>query len=428
MSVGKPSDPFKRHKTRFRGITYRERLDGSRQFFVYAQGKQIPVEGGERDALTKQAELRGRMARGEQVAPAKKRFGEVADEWLATKRRLRPKTLAGYRSALKCHLLPYFGELRIGHVTEDRVAAFVADMERKTKRTRKNATNVPAPTLKGWTVQGALTPLSGIMAHAVRKGYVARNPVTLLTRDERPEKNERPKRILEPDEIDRLLAAAPEKYRPIIATAIYTGLRLGELLGLRWADVDFAQGVVNVRGQVTQAGGRVEYGKTENALREVVLAPEVARMLAEHRLRSSFSGDEDFVFASGAGTPLHYRNVERRGMDEAVARAGLAGEAKLVFHQLRHTYASMLIAQGLDPAQVCSQMGHANPAITLRIYTHLFDRRNSREKIRAAVGRAIGKSLASADGNAPENAATSGGAEPAALQEIRDAREAVGTP
>jgi hypothetical protein len=66
----------------------------------------------------------------------------------------------------------------------------------------------------------------------------------------------------------------------------------------------------------------------------------------------------------------------------------------------------MLIAQGLDPAQVCSQMGHANPAITLRIYTHLFDRGNSREKIRAAVGRAIGKSLASTDQNEPENAAS----------------------
>jgi hypothetical protein len=84
------ASPFKRHKTRHRGITFRVRADGSRGYYVYAAGKQIAVDGVEREAVAKQAELRGKIARGEPVAPANVTFAETAEQWFESKRKLRP--------------------------------------------------------------------------------------------------------------------------------------------------------------------------------------------------------------------------------------------------------------------------------------------------------------------------------------------------
>src|SRR5512133_1509057 len=92
-------DPFKRYRTRHRGVTYRARADGSRRYFVYARGKQHPVEGGEREAMARQAELRGKVARGEKITSTNLRFQEVAEQWFESKRRLRPWTRKLYRAA-----------------------------------------------------------------------------------------------------------------------------------------------------------------------------------------------------------------------------------------------------------------------------------------------------------------------------------------
>jgi integrase len=90
-------------------------------------------------------------------------------------------------------------------------------------------------------------------------------------------------------------------------------------------------------------------------------------------LRLGRARREDFVFTSQAGTPMHYRDVVRRGLDKAREASGLAAEPTLRFHDLRHTFASLLIARGLDVVFVSRQLGHADPSITLRVYAHLFD-------------------------------------------------------
>jgi integrase len=146
-------------------------------------------------------------------------------------------------------------------------------------------------------------------------------------------------------------------------------MRLGELLGLKWGDVDFAASVVRVRRQADRQG-KLASPKTRQGSRDIVLAPPLAKLLREHRLASRFSTDADFVFASATGGPLNGRNVSRRGLDKALDAAELG---KLRFHDLRHTYASLLIAEGLNVVFVSRQLGHASPDITLRVYAHLFD-------------------------------------------------------
>src|SRR5205085_11916728 len=111
-------------------------------------------------------------------------------------------------------------------------------------------------------------------------------------------------RILRSEEIDALLRAATPSYRPVLATAIFTGLRQGELLGLKWGDIDFDGRVVHVRRQLDRKGGYAE-PKTPRALRTVVLMPSLASLLQEHRSASAHSGVADPVFATTTGRPLY---------------------------------------------------------------------------------------------------------------------------
>ena len=206
-------------------------------------------------------------------------------------------------------------------------------------------------------------------------------------------------RVLQRNEIGTLLDAADTTHRPLLATAIFTGLRLGELLGLTWADIDFSAGLISVRRQLDRDGERVK-PKTPQAIREVVLMPALARIVREHQLQSQFEDDDDPVFASAVGTPMHYRNVSRRGLDGAVKRAGLNGGSRpsLRFHDLRHTFASLLIAEGTNVVFVSGQLGHASPDITLKVYAHLFDRAAHAERARSALEDGYGKLLESSGG------------------------------
>lgn len=225
--------------------------------------------------------------------------------------------------------------------------------------------------------------------------------------DEKPEIGSRQKRILETADIQRLLAAMPEKYRPIFQTAVFTGARIGEVLGLRWGDVDFTRQVICVRRQLTQLGD-IDEPKTASGKREILMFPNLATMLREHRLRSPFSQDDDYVFATRNGTPFSQRNVTKRGLEKAAEAVGLNRPGERIHsHDLRHTFASMLIREGADVVFVARQLGHANPAITLRVYAHLFDSDAQSSRMRDALEARFGVTKrVTSDGNEREDTGT----------------------
>jgi integrase len=395
----------RRVKTKIPGIYYRETESGERRYsFTYrdSSGRQHwrTVAGGLEDAKAAQAEMVVRKGRGERIEPTRLTFEQAATRWLDSKPRLRQKTRTGYEGALRNHLLPALGKKPIHAVTEDDVARLIRDLEAKG--------------LKPWSIRGqALTPLSGIFKHAVRRGWRADNPVRNLEADEKPAIKSRPKRILEESEIRTLIEKTPPKYEPLIRTAVFTGLRLGELLGLKWSDVDFGAGLIRVRRQLAQRG-ELEEPKTASGKRDVVMFPDLARALRQHRLASLFSGEGDFVFSTREGTPHLQGNVTKRGLYRAATAANLhrPGEPKLHMHDLRHCFASMLIREGADVVFVARQLGHANPAITLRVYAHLFDSKAQAKRMREALeARFGGNAVVTSDGDSREKTATEDGGE-----------------
>lgn len=377
MSVSNGNARFTRHSTRYRGITYRLLGDGSRRYSVYFKGLYIAVEGGAQEAIAKQAELRGKAVRGEApIISTKVTFGEVAEAWLESKR-LRSYTRRNYRASLDNVLLPRFADRRVTSITPDHVAALVRDLERKGL----------APT----TITDYMKPLTGTMAFAMRRGLVAANPCSLLTRDERPRPRERQEvHVWSDEEIETLLDAAARlahksearyDYTPLLKVAVSTGLRLGEALGLTWADVDLHEGVLHVRRQWTRAG---EYGptKTKASVRRIPLSDDLTKYLTALKLRSGYSKDADPVFASKAGKPLGHRNATARGFEPAAKLAGIEGVS---FHSLRHAFASRMIARGIEPITLAKVMGHEDARITLSRYAHLYDRQRTDEAVRQAM-------------------------------------------
>jgi integrase len=161
----------------------------------------------------------------------------------------------------------------------------------------------------------ALRPLSRVLSHAARRGIIPVNPLTRLERGERPRAERRERRVLDPGEIGRLLAATDDRHRLLLDLTLTTGLRQGEALGLTWADVDTARAVLTIRAQLGRDGKRVR-PKTEAAVREIELPGSLVTALREHKAASRFSQPGDFVFASTTGGPMHYRNVARRGLEE----------------------------------------------------------------------------------------------------------------
>jgi integrase len=218
------------------------------------------------------------------------------------------------------------------------------------------------------------------MRFARRRGWIVADPVERLEQDERPRPERRRQRVLGRPEIERLLALCSLRDRLMVATVLYTGLRISEMLGLVWDDVDFAAGVIHVRAQLSRAHrtapARRVPPKTAASVRDIPLVVQLARLLAAHRQASPFPRKADWVFATSRGTPYGHRNVSRRVLARAAQRAGLndASWPPLRFHDLRHTFASHLIVDvGLDVAQVSRILGHARITITLDTYTHLFE-------------------------------------------------------
>jgi integrase len=216
--------------------------------------------------------------------------------------------------------------------------------------------------LSASTIQVALLPLRAIFRRALGRGELAVNPCTGL---QLPAVRGRRERYASPEEAEALIAAVPIGDRAIWATATYAGLRLGELRALRVDDVDLAAGVIRVERGWDPAEGVIEL-KSHAGRRKVPIAAILRDYLAEHLARSGRSGSQ-LIFGRQPESPFTSNRVQGRA-DDAWAEAGFE---RLTPHEGRHTFASLMIAAGVNAKALSTFMGHANISITLDRYGHL---------------------------------------------------------
>jgi integrase len=342
------------------------------------------------------AELIAALRAGRLPASPRLRFDTVAGWWrerfevrVAAGER-RSRTLEAHRYHLDRHLLPVLASRRIASLGVEDVAALLEALRAKGCSPK--------------TTAGALATLHSVLRYARRRGWIVVDPVELLEPEERPRPVPRRQRVLGQAEIERLLEACPAKGRLLVATALYSGLRISELLGLVWGDLDFGRGLIRVRAQLSRAHrdepARRVAPKTPASVREVPLIDQLSERLAAYKQASPFATPGDWVFGTGRGTPHCHRNVAQRVLSRAADEAGLDADGwpPLRFHDLRHTFASHLIVDlGLDVAQVSRILGHARITITLDTYTHLFDDARHTNELRARMSKSDFASLLSPD-------------------------------
>lgn len=331
------------------------------------------------------------------VNEGRRSFEDVATRWLKSKVRVRPSTRRGYEQLITCYLIPYFGSRKIRSIQVIDIERFRAELgeglpdsikqafvERRLQakpglaaaRAKQRAEKVKPGTR---TINKSLTALTMIFNYAMRNQWVDRNPADYVehARDERPlEEQPLDFDILTPSEIATLRDAtnAPSyrrgklvtnNYRLLITFAVFTGCRVGEILGAPWRDIDWKSSQFHVRR--TYKDGQFQKPKTRASIRRITLPTFLIKELKVWRLACP-KGKHDLVFPNLDGLPMSHANLLQRGFYPALRRAGLR---KIRFHDLRHTFASLMISNGEDIVRVSRMLGHASASITLNVYSHL---------------------------------------------------------
>ena len=291
-------------------------------------------------------------------------FSEVAKDWLGFKKlNIRASTW----SCMVGHVQNHFEELnslRVSLITTAVIEKWI------TRRQEKNM-NIS-------TLRKALGTLGQIMAYSVRHKYLDHNPVRDAERPRNQGAIEKKKiKVLTPDELKAFLdAVTTQKYHALFRLAIMSGCRQGELLGLKWPDVDWEANQIRIeRTFNNQAWYDV---KTAASKRRIDIGP---KMMAELR-RWKFAcmpNKKNLVFPNESGQPMNHNNMVNRHFNPALKKAGID---RIRFHDLRHTYASLLIEQGENIKYIQSQLGHSTPTVTLNVYAHLMKPENQEAAVR----------------------------------------------
>lgn len=268
--------------------------------------------------------------------------------------RLRPATIAMNNVAYATHILPTFGNVQLAKITQPLIQSWV--------------TGLTVSGLAPSSVRHYYLALHKSLAAAVSAGLLARNPCVDI-RLPRVEVDEM--RFLSPAELALLADTIAERYRALIFVAGYSGLRIGELAGLRKKAVDLDKGVVSVVASVTEVRGHVSVGppKTRAAVRRVPIPVEVTSILEGHMADHGVTSPDDFVFQGAQGGVLRPPAWRARVFGPAVERAGLA---PLRPHDLRHTAIAIWIAAGVPAKEIAVRAGHTSAPLVLDRYGHLF--------------------------------------------------------
>jgi integrase len=298
-------------------------------------------------------------------------FADAAAEFLRYvehDRSLKPSTLRGYRSIIDAYLLPAFASRPVEDVSTEEIEAWRAAVSSVTPvresantdhQSQSESPHLPRP-LANSSKNRILTLLHGIFVRAVKVYGLPSNPASGVERY--PVRVAGDIDVFSPEEVWALVrAASSEQDAAIYLTAAFTGLRRGELLALRWRDIDFSGSIVRVRASYA---ARALTTPKSGKVRSVPLAPEVAKALAKLASRPYFTGEDDLVFPGEVGDYLDGSALRRR-YQAALRSASLR---PLRFHDLRHTFGTRMIAKA-DIRRVQEWMGHADIQTTMR-YLH----------------------------------------------------------
>ncbi|MFC2018741.1 tyrosine-type recombinase/integrase [Chloroflexota bacterium] len=350
----------------------RQKSKGSWQIQIYTgQGQNgkphrhfETVRGRKGDAQRRLTELLSSLDKGVYTPPGKLTVAEHLHQWLEgyVKTNCSTRTLDAVKSIVEHHLIPSLGNTHLSQLHPQAIQAYYSKACDK---------------LSARTVHYHHRILSQSLKYAVRQGYLGRNPCELV---DPPSPRKKPMSTLTPSELEVLLDyASNNQYYPVIYTAVSTGLRQAELLGLTWRSIDLDYLSISVYQVLYKRRGVCQFNepKTNHSRRRVSMTPKLAVFLRDYRLEREHLYRElgkaltldDLVFANIEGKPLD-PSVLTHNFAKIVKRSGLEN---IRFHDLRHTFASLMLLRGAKPKVISEALGHSSVAFTMDVYSHIIE-------------------------------------------------------
>jgi integrase len=316
---------------------------------------------------------------GVALPPERQTLATFADQWLESVRsKLKSSTHQRYAHDLRRHLLPTLGRLTLVKISPQDIQRLYATKD--------------SEGLSPTSVHHMHVVLQRVLGQALKWGLVSRNAAS-LTDPPRPVRHEM--QVLDAKQVRTLLSeTADDRLGALYLLASFTGIRQGELFALKWTDIDLDTGVIHIRRTLRWGNRDFEFDspKTAKSERPVAISAKAITALRKHRSMQSTEAvrlgpswnDTELVFTDRAGGPLRPQNFLRRDFRPALERAGLPS---ITFHQLRHTAASLALANGVPVPDVSAMLGHAGPHITLKTYAHIMpgSERQTAEAMEAAI-------------------------------------------
>ena len=342
------------------------------------------VHGTKKDAEVELAKFVTEVQNGLVIDGKSLKFSEFTEIWKRDygSKELAPSTYKRYCRMLETRLLPYFGHFYINKIKPTDIMKFYDLLEKDTQLVRKkgnNGSKTKKP-LSGKTILEHHRLLRAMLHKAVYWQLIVTNPAERV----QPPKARKPKRRSYDDEQTKILLENLEKltvedtkYKVAIILTIFTGVRLGELMGLEWTDVDFKNGIISINRSsqyLSDMGVFTKVPKTESSIREIAIPEFIIFLLEEYKLwyeeQKSIYGElwtnSDRLFVQADGKPMHPSTISKW----FVKYVGQIGLPVINFHGLRHTNASLLVAQNIDIAVISARLGHAQISTTLDFYVH----------------------------------------------------------
>ena len=342
------------------------------------------VHGTKKDAEVELAKFVTEVQNGLVIDGKSLKFSEFTEIWKRDygSKELAPSTYKRYCRMLETRLLPYFGHFYINKIKPTDIMKFYDLLEKDTQLVRKkgnNGSKTKKP-LSGKTILEHHRLLRAMLHKAVYWQLIVANPAERV----QPPKARKPKRRSYDDEQTKillenleLLSSEDTKYKVAIILTVFTGVRLGELMGLEWQDVDFKNGIISINRSsqyLSDMGVFTKVPKTESSIREIAIPEFIVSLLEEYKLwyeeqKSIYSElwtNSDRLFVQADGKPMHPSTISKW----FVKYVGQIGLPVINFHGLRHTNASLLVAQNIDIAVISARLGHAQISTTLDFYVH----------------------------------------------------------
>lgn len=331
------------------------------------------IKNGVRERITKRGfktkkeaekamiEAKAACQKGQYVEPSKMRFQDYLQEWIGTKRNLGEQTLELYDSYMRTHIIPTLGHIPLAKLTALDIEKFLGTLYEKG--------------LAAATAKRIFSVVNAALNSAVAKDLIAKN---VASKVEKPQVARRRELVVwDPAFVSEFLEKTryASRYWIAVYLAIMTGMRQGEILGLRWSDIDFEKRNLTIQQTVNRHRKIKQGAKTKLSMRSVALSPETIEVLKEHRqlivqervaLGPEYQNN-DLVVCTQFGGPVTQRAIQKvwtRFLKKT-------GAPKITFHDLRHTHASLLIKQGVHIKVISERLGHSSVTITMDTYGHL---------------------------------------------------------